>query len=89
MKYGKIRSTKDIEVPFDSDHYTTQYSLLCNFILGHIQKVMLEEYNLIQVLFPEKRYHEDVQHQCNIFMSREFYQPDRFKNQNHTALILI
>ena len=62
MKYGKIRSANDIEEGFDSAHYTTQYSLLSNFILGHIQKVMLEEYNLIEVLFPEKRYHEDVQH---------------------------
>ena len=57
---------------FDHATHKTQYDKLANFVISHVQRQMVEKYNLKEVLVPENKHLEEEYHslpKCNIFMS--------------------
>ena len=87
-----IRDMEDSEKRYDHAKHRPQYDKLANFIVEFVQKKLVESYNLQEVWFPEDRHLEKKYHKfpkCNIFMSREFKNPNKQQNKGRRALVLI
>ena len=92
MKYGYVRDSDTFsEQPqVDCENYEndSNFRLISDFLHDYLIRVMTKAYGLKEVWFPEKR-HVGMGPKCNIFMSREFHDPDQKENSKKDALILI
>ena len=74
-----------------TDH-KDQYDKMSTFVQNFIQSEMRTKYSLQEIMVPEDK-HIDEEYQkmpkCNIFMSREFYEPNPEQNRGRCALVLI
>ena len=80
------------EKPFDFLQHKDQYGIIGDYVLSYIQRAMVNSFGLREVWLPEMANHPGVNYdgpKVNIFMSEEFQNPDKEKNSQKRALVLI
>ena len=89
--FGMIRGMD--EQRYNHASHKEQYGKLGDFVTEFVQEKMVETYNLQEIWIPENEHVDAKYHEmpkCNIFMSREFKQPNVEENKaRRKALVLI
>ena len=77
----------DPSLRYVHEEHKGEYGHIADFVIKYCQKQMKEYYKLQEVFIKAKP--EDEATECNIFMSKEFKEPNKQENSKKIAVVLI
>lgn len=77
----------DPSLRYVHEEHKGEYGHIADFVIKYCQKQMKDYYKLQEVFIKAKPEDEDTE--CNIFMSKEFKEPNKEENSKKIAVVLI
>ena len=80
--YGMVRQIQNNQMFKFPDH-KPQYDKIADAVMKNVQQQMVETYDLQEIMIPENKHIDEEYHvlpKNNIFMSKEFYNPNVEQN---------